>query len=163
MARAEPLSPPTAATPPRRRGRRSSLRGWRRRDQAIYLLAWSAGVSLCLIAGAIVVFLAVQGLRYLDPRLLVTSPSAAVDQSQSGGILDPIVGTLTLAVLGTIIATPIAVITAVWVVEYGRPRWLARIVESSIASRSWTADRPWTIALVTSSLTRRAAMSAWSS
>ena len=42
------------------------------------------------LAAAIVVFLAVQGLRYLDPKLLATSPSASVDQSQSGGILDPI-------------------------------------------------------------------------
>ena len=125
MAGAAPLSPPGLVVPPRRRGRRGSRRNWRRGDQLIYLLAWSAGVGLCLIAAAIVVFLAVKGLQYLDPKLLVTSPNAAVDQSQSGGILDPIVGTLTLAVLGTIIATPIAVTTAVWVVEYGRPRWLA--------------------------------------
>ena len=34
--------------------------------------------------------------------------------------------------MGTLIATPIAVTTAVWVIEYGRPRWLARIVETSI-------------------------------
>jgi phosphate transport system permease protein len=140
MATAEPLSPPTHAAPPRRRGRRSSLRRWRRRDQIIYVLAWSAGVALCLVAGSIVVFLAVRGLQYLDPKLLVTSPSAAVDQSQSGGILDPIIGTLTLAVLGTIIATPIAVATAVWAVEYGRPRWLARIVETSIELIAGTPD-----------------------
>jgi phosphate transport system permease protein len=140
MASAEPLSPPALLAPRRRRGRRSSRRTWRRGDQLIHLLAWSAGIGLCLIAAAIVVFLAVKGLQYLDPKLLVTSPSAAVNQSQSGGILDPIVGTLTLAVLGTIIATPIAVITAVWAVEYGRPRWLARIVESSIELIAGTPD-----------------------
>ena len=116
------------------------MRSWRRRDQLTYLLAWGAGIALCLIAAAIVVFLAVQGLRYLDPKLLVTSPSASVDQSHSGGILDPIEGTLTLAVLGTLIATPIAVITAIWVIEYGRPRWLARIVETSIELIAGTPD-----------------------
>src|ERR1019366_7283411 len=73
-------------------------------------------------------------------RLLETSPSPSVDQSHSGGILDPIEGTVTLALIGTIIATPIAVSTAVWVVEYGRPRWLARIVESSIELIAGTPD-----------------------
>jgi phosphate transport system permease protein len=139
MADAQQLSA-TLAVPPRRRGRRSSPRSWRRRDRAIYVLAWTAGVSLCLIAAAIVIFLAVEGLRYLDPMLLVTSPSASVDQSHSGGFLDPIIGTVTLAVLGTLIATPLAVSTAVWVVEYGRPRWLAAIVETSIELIAGTPD-----------------------
>jgi phosphate transport system permease protein len=140
MAGADPTVPSVPAVPPRRRGRRSSLRSWRLRDQAVFLLAWTAGLGLCVIAAAIVVFLAVQGLRYLDPSLLVTSPSAAVDQSHSGGFLDPIIGTVTLAVLGTIIATPVAVIAALWVAEYGRPRWLTGIVETSIDLIAGTPD-----------------------
>src|SRR5262249_6522862 len=74
MASGEPPPPSALAVPPRRRGRRSSLRSWRLRDQAVFLLAWTAGIGLCLIAGAIVVYLAVQGVRYLDPSLLTTSP-----------------------------------------------------------------------------------------
>lgn len=124
----------------RGRGRRSSVRSWRRGDQAVFLLAWAAGIALCLVAAAIVVFLAVEGLRYLDPKLLVTRPSASVDQSHSGGFLDPILGTLTLAVLGTSLATPVAVATALWVVEYGRPRWLAGVVETSIELIAGTPD-----------------------
>ena len=140
MASAEPSSSPALALPPRRRGRRSSLRSWRLRDQAVFVLAWSAGLGLCLIAGAIVVYLAVQGVRYLDPSLLTTSPTAAIDQSHSGGFLDPLVGTLTLAVLGTLVATPVAVIAALWATEYGRPRWLAGIVETSIDLIAGTPD-----------------------
>jgi phosphate transport system permease protein len=124
----------------RRRGRRSSVRGWRRGDQVVFALAWAAGIALCLVAAAIVVFLAVEGLRYLDPKLLVTSPNASVDQSHSGGFLDPILGTLTLALLGTVVATPVAVATALWVVEYGRPRWLAGVVETSIELIAGTPD-----------------------
>jgi phosphate transport system permease protein len=134
----------TAATmppaPARRRGRRAPVRTWRPRDQVVYWMAWLIGVSLCLVAGEIVVYLAVEGLQYLSPKLLVTSPSASVDQSHSGGILDPIVGTVVLAVIGTLIATPIAVIAAVWVVEYGRPRWLTGIVETSIEMIAGTPD-----------------------
>jgi phosphate transport system permease protein len=140
MASVQPAVPPGLAVPPRRRGRRSSLRSWRITDQVVFVLAWAAGLGLCLIAGAIVVFLAVQGLRYLDPGLLVRSPSAAVDQSQSGGFLDPLIGTLTLAVIGTLVATPFAVIAAVWITEYGRPRWLAATVETSIEMIAGTPD-----------------------
>jgi phosphate transport system permease protein len=130
----------TVALPPRRRGRRSSLRSWRLRDQIVFVLAWAAGLGLCLVAGSIVVYLAVQGLRYLDPSLLVSSPSAAVDQSHSGGFLDPLIGTIALAAIGTLVATPIAVCAALWIVEYGRPRWLAGIVETSIELIAGTPD-----------------------
>jgi phosphate transport system permease protein len=131
---------PPLTAPVRRAGRRSSVRDWRRRDQAIWALAWIAGLGLCAVAGAIVIFLAVKGVGYLDPALLVTSPSASVDQSHSGGFLDPLIGTVTMAVLGTLIATPLAVLSAVWVVEYGRPRWLAGVVETSIEMIAGTPD-----------------------
>ncbi|HEY1776312.1 MAG TPA: ABC transporter permease subunit [Solirubrobacteraceae bacterium] len=140
MASAESITSPQLSAPPRHRGRRSSVRSWRLRDQLIWLLAWSAGALLCLIVAAILVFLAFEGLSYLRPALLVTSPSAAVDQAHSGGFLDPMIGTLTMAVIGTLIATPIAVATAFWAVEYGRPRWLATIVETSIEMVAATPD-----------------------
>ncbi len=37
-----------------------------------------------------------------------------------------------LTALGTLIAFPIGVATAVWLSEYGRPAWLARAVESGV-------------------------------
>ena len=140
MASTSPPGGRALAPAPPPRGRRSSLRGWRRGDQVVFVLAWAAGGGLCLIAGAIVAFLAVQGLRFLDPALLVRSPSAAVDQSASGGFLDPILGTLALATLGTVVATPVAVAAALWVVEYGRPRWLAATVENAIELIAGTPD-----------------------
>jgi phosphate transport system permease protein len=140
MAAVEPQPLQPLVAPPHRRGRRSSVRSWRRGDQAVFALAWIAGLGLCLVATAIVVFLAVEGVRYLDPTLLVTSPSASVDQAHSGGFLDPLIGTLTMAMLGTLIATPVAVFSAVWVVEYGRPRWLAGVVETSIEMIAGTPD-----------------------
>ena len=138
MSHAEPLAPLPA--PRRRRGRQSSVRSWRRSDQLIWLLAWVAGGGLCLAVGAIVLFLAAKGIADLSPKLLVTRPSASVDQSRSGGFLDPLIGTLTMAVIGTLIATPVAVLSALWVVEYGRPRWLAATVETSIEMVAGTPD-----------------------
>jgi len=140
MVGSQPIISPNLVAPPRRRGRRSSVRSWRRGDQLIFVLAWTAGLTLCAITASIVIFLAVKGVAYLDPKLLVTSPSPSVSQAGSGGFLDAIEGTVTLAVLGTLIATPLAVISAIWVVEYGRPRWLVGIVESSIELIAGTPD-----------------------
>jgi phosphate transport system permease protein len=140
MSEAQPVSSANLVAPPRRPGRRSRVRSWRRGDQLIFVAAWTAGLALCVTTASIVIFLAFKGVSYLDPRLLVRSPSPSVSQAGSGGFLDAIEGTLTLAVLGTLIATPLAVISAIWVVEYGRPRWLVAITESSIELIAGTPD-----------------------
>jgi phosphate transport system permease protein len=124
----------------RGRGRRSSLRSWRWGDRVIYLLAWVSGLSLCVIAAALVLYLLVRGIEYVSPSLIFTRPTAGVSQSQIGGILDPLLGTLLLVAIGTAIATPVGVSSAVWIVEYGRPRWLARAVESSVEIVAGTPD-----------------------
>jgi phosphate transport system permease protein len=140
MATVPSLRPPAHPALLRRRGRRTRVRSWRRADRLLWALAWTAGLGVCLVVGAIVAFLVVEGARDLSPKLLITRPQAAVNQSGSGGFLDPLVGTLTLALLGTLIATPVAVCTAIWVVEYGRPRWLAGTVETSIEVVAGTPD-----------------------
>jgi phosphate transport system permease protein len=114
------------------RPRRQSSASWPLIDRIGYWLCWVAGIALCLIALAIVVFMLVKGLAYLRPALFVKSPAPSLQQSQSGGFLDPIVGTLMITAIGTLIAAPTGVALAVWISEYGRPTQLARAVESAI-------------------------------
>ncbi|HTX01783.1 MAG TPA: phosphate ABC transporter permease PstA, partial [Acidimicrobiales bacterium] len=95
-------------------------------------VCWALGLLFCAIAVGIVVFLLVQGIRYLRPALLVTSPRAGFTQSETGGFFDPLVGTVVISVLGMAIAIPFGVATAVWLSEYGRPFALARLVEATI-------------------------------
>jgi len=141
MASAQPVDSTRPAPPRRRRhGRRSSLRSWRLRDQITFVLAWTVGLGLCAVAISVVVFFAVEGIQYLRPSLLVTHPSASVSQSGSGGFLDAIEGTVLLGAIGLLIAVPIGVVTAVLVIEYGRPRWLGRIVESTVEIIAGTPD-----------------------
>jgi phosphate transport system permease protein len=106
--------------------------GWRRMDRVFVGVCWATGILLCLIAGSLVLFMLVKGLQYLNVDLLTTHPVADLDQSKTGGFLDPLIGTVLLAVLGTVIALPLGVASAVWLTEYGRPSWLARAVESGI-------------------------------
>ena len=111
---------------------RDSVRAWPLRDWIGYCLAWAAGLALIAIAGSIVLYMAYRGAQYFDPSLLFESPNAEIDQSQSGGFKDPLIGTAMLLVMSTAIAAPLGVTIAVWLTEYGRPAGLARAVESAI-------------------------------
>jgi phosphate transport system permease protein len=73
-----------------------------------------------------------KGLQYVSLNLLTTHPQVGLDQSKTGGFLDPIEGTVILTLLGTAIAAPTGVGIAVWLSEYGRPAGLARAVESGV-------------------------------
>jgi phosphate transport system permease protein len=121
-------------------GRRSSPLGWRWVDRLALVFAWTAGIGLCLIAGAIVIYMGYRGIQYLRPSLLVQRPALSTTQSGSGGFLDPLIGTALLTVIGIALATPLAVCGALWIAEYGRPTWLARVVESSIEIVAGTPD-----------------------
>lgn len=130
----EALAPPSAPPPGLAVSRpsRQSTTSWPLIDRLGYGLCWATGVVLCLIALAIVLFMLVKGISYLTPSLFVTSPSPAVHQSEAGGFLDPIVGTLMLTALGIAIAAPVGIGIAAWLSEYARPRALARIVDSAL-------------------------------
>jgi phosphate transport system permease protein len=142
LARMSVFAPelPSAPPPTSKRGRRSSVTTWRWSDRLMLAFAWIAGIGLCLIAAAIVLYMGYRGIEYLRPSLLVTRPAASTSQAHSGGILDPLIGTVLLTVIGIFLAVPLAICSAVWIAEYGRPSWLARVVESSIEIVAGTPD-----------------------
>jgi phosphate transport system permease protein len=132
--------PPEAATPapapPRgsviARAPRERTSAWPLADRIAYALCWAVGIGLCLIALSIVLFMFFKGVAYLRPSLFVQSPAPSARQSQSGGFLDPIVGTLIVALIGIAIAMPVGVAVGTWLSEYRRPAGLARMVETAI-------------------------------
>jgi len=119
--------PPQALPAPRER-----VSSWPLIDRICYWLCWVTGIGLCVIAVGIVLYMFVKGIGYLRPELFVKSPSASLRQTQSGGFLDPIIGTLIVTAIGTAVAAPTGIALGVWLSEYRRPRWLARVVGSSI-------------------------------
>lgn len=111
------------------------LRGnesWSLGDRIGVALAWVAGLLLCAIALAIVLYMLVRGLQYLSLSEMFSHPQPGLDQSESGGFLDPILGTVVVAVMGTVLAAPLGIAIAVWLTEYARPAGLARAVESGV-------------------------------
>ena len=108
---------------------------WSISDRMGVAAAWFCGLLLCAIAASIVLYMLFRGLQYVNLSAIGEHPiigSTTQVQGTGGGYLDPIEGTLILTVLGTLIALPIGVATAVWLSEYGRPSWLARMVESGV-------------------------------
>jgi phosphate transport system permease protein len=122
----------TATAPaPRKRAVESSA-SWRPIDRLGLAFAWFVGLLFCAICAGIVIFLAVEGLRHLHPSMLWTNPQISSNANESGGFLDPIIGTFLVTGIAMLIATPVGVALAVWLAEYARPTWLARIVESTV-------------------------------
>jgi len=128
---------PKPRLPRRDRGllKQEEIVPWSLADRIGLAAAWFCGLLLCAIAGSIVIYMLVRGLQYLSVDALLEHPvslSTTQITGTAGGYLDPIEGTLILTALGTLIALPIGVGTAVWLSEYGKPAGLARAVESGV-------------------------------
>jgi phosphate transport system permease protein len=138
------MAGPSGPSRPTARGRRSSPWSWRWGDRLVLVCSWTAGLALCAIAAAIVVYMGYRGIEYLRPSLIFSRPSVSTSQAGSGGFLDPLLGTLLLTLIGIVLALPLALACAVWVAEYGQGgrgrQSLARVVESSIEIVAGTPD-----------------------
>ena len=130
-----PPSAPASPPPPSPRHDKGAVEGsstWALSDRIGLAICWGLGLLFCALAVAIVVFLFIQGIKFLTPSMLVTPATAGFEQTESGGFSDAFIGTLMVAAMGIAIALPVGVATAIWLVEYGRPAALARITESTI-------------------------------
>ncbi|WP_282689160.1 MULTISPECIES: phosphate ABC transporter permease PstA [unclassified Streptomyces] len=68
-----------------------------------------------------------KGVTVLDGYFLTHSMSGLLDTEEGGGVYHALLGTIEQVAIATLIATPIGLLTAVYLVEYGRGR-LARAV-----------------------------------
>ena len=69
-----------------------SSASWRVDDRLGLAFAWVLGLLFCAICAAIVIYLLVQGIRYLRPDLLWTNPKVGNTQNETGGYLAPLLG-----------------------------------------------------------------------
>ncbi len=125
-----PSGPGRAPPTPARRAETSA--SWRLSDRIGLAFAWFLGLLFCAICAAIILFMLVQGIRYVRPSLLVTPPQVGFTENETGGFLDPMIGTFLVTGIAISIAAPVGIAFAVWLSEYSRPSWLARIAESSV-------------------------------
>ncbi|KUM72954.1 phosphate ABC transporter permease PstA [Streptomyces curacoi] len=97
------------------------------KDRVVTALVWVAFL-LAVVPLASLVWSTVQrGVKVLDGYFLTHSMGVVPDSQPGGGIYHAILGTLEQVGLATLIAAPIGVLTAIYLVEYGRGN-LARAV-----------------------------------
>ncbi|MDY6867314.1 MAG: phosphate ABC transporter permease PstA [Chloroflexota bacterium] len=91
-----------------------------RRQKAIqvfgYILVWLCGILAVAVVFWIIGYVLSQGLRVINLEFLTTRPAGGV--SGEGGMSTTIVTTLYLVVLTIMIATPLGVGAAIYLVEY---------------------------------------------
>ena len=105
---------------------------WRLSDRIGLAIAWFFGLLFLAVTAGIVLYMMVQGIRYISPHLMFSAPAAGFSESESGGFLDPLLGTLIVAGMALAIAFPVGLGVGVWLSEFGRPSWLARMAESTV-------------------------------
>ena len=129
------ITPPPPAPPEQGKPTTKAVEGsatWSLLDRLGLAFCWFLGLLFCAIAAAVVIYLLVQGIKFLKPSMLVTPASAGYTEGESGGFSDAFIGTIILGVMAISIALPLGVAIAVWLVEYGRPAPLARVTELTI-------------------------------
>ena len=110
---------------------RSNLASRRMTQKVAFALLWLTGLVAIVALLAVVGYVALQGAHVLSLEFLLTPPRGGL--SGEGGISTTIVTTFYLALLTIVIATPLGVGAAVYLVEYagemqGRGRLIPRLV-----------------------------------
>jgi len=103
----------------------------RRRTDRLARSGLLAATSIALVPlGLIVYYLLVKGLGAWSVSFFTTDPTGNTffASSSIGGIKSAILGTVEMVALASAIAIPVGVGVALWLVEYGRPRWFAQAV-----------------------------------
>ncbi len=85
--------------------------------------------SVCLL---ILLIVAWYGLRVVTPSFLITEPNASAINTDAGGILTPLVGTVLLTVIGIAVAYPFSVATAIYLNFYAKEGLLRTSVQAAI-------------------------------
>jgi hypothetical protein len=94
---------------------------------------WTALVHLAFVAASLPLLLICwytiqRGIGMIDLTFLTHSMFRVNPQNPGGGVYHAIVGTLIQALLATVLATPLGILTSIYLVEYGGGRRFARLV-----------------------------------
>ncbi|MFF5159055.1 phosphate ABC transporter permease PstA [Streptomyces sp. NPDC000348] len=97
------------------------------KDRTATSLVWVAFLLAVIPLASLIWETAERGVKVLDGYFLTHSMGVVADSEPGGGIYHALLGTLEQVGLATLISVPIGVLTAVYLVEYGRGK-LAKAV-----------------------------------
>jgi phosphate transport system permease protein len=103
-------------------GRRAAM------DHFVGTLMWTAFVLAMIPLVSLMVTVIVKGAPVLTPDFLTDDMTGRALLGEGGGIWHAIMGTVMVTGIATLIAVPVGLMTAVWLVEYGPGSRLAQII-----------------------------------
>jgi phosphate transport system permease protein len=106
---------------------------WRRRavDRAARATMRLAVVLALVPLGWIVIDLARRGVAAIGGVGFFTQGPPGDPSAAGGGVANGIIGTLVMVTLGGVLAVPLGILGAVWLVEFAGQGWLGRRCGSS--------------------------------
>jgi phosphate transport system permease protein len=97
------------------------------KDRVATSIVWACFVIAVVPLYSLLQTTITRGVKVLDINFLTHSMSGVITMMPGGGVYHAIIGTLEQVALASIIAVPIGLLTAVYLVEYGRGK-LAKVV-----------------------------------
>lgn len=88
-------------------------------------------IIICVLAFILIITFA-YGWGTLSLKFLTTEPNPSALDTESGGILTPIIGTIILTVTGIVIAFPFALATAIYLCFYAKKGIFKTLVKSAV-------------------------------
>lgn len=97
-----------------------------------HIYAWASMICVASVCLLILLIVAWYGLRVVTPAFLITEPNASAINTDAGGILTPLIGTVLLTLIGIAIAYPFSVATAVYLNFYAKKGVLRTTIQTAI-------------------------------
>jgi phosphate transport system permease protein len=100
-------------------------RVWRNRRNAV--LVGIATVLVLIPVGMILTYIIIKGLQHMNLEFLTTSQPFSM-RKEGGGLLNGLIGTAIMVSLSAVVSVPLGILGAVYLVEYGKNNFLARLI-----------------------------------
>jgi phosphate transport system permease protein len=98
------------------------------KDRVVQILVYLAFALALIPLVSVLWTVASKGIKRFDPEFFTHSMNGIGANDAGGGAYHAIIGTVEQVLLASVIAIPIGVLTAVYLVEYGRDSRLAKVV-----------------------------------
>ncbi len=95
-------------------------------------LCWISGILVISVCLSIIAFLVLKGAHVINWDFLTHDPEPSLQETLSGGIRAPLLGTVILITLGISFTVPWALATAIYLAEYSRDSHVMRVLRMGI-------------------------------
>jgi phosphate transport system permease protein len=100
-------------------------RVWRNRRNTILIAL--ATVLVLIPVGMILAYVAIKGFQTMNWEFLTSSQPFSL-RREGGGFLNGLIGTAIMVGVAAIVSVPLGILGAVYLVEYGKGNWLAKLI-----------------------------------